>query len=154
MKWNDSTRFWVESLRTVVFGVIGALAATFLLSRYSDSDKTVRDIRARAIERFLTDSNIYSAAAWELCDKGGDDALTRYYSTLENYHGSRDTLTVYFVDDEFRSRVQDMGTKEEMLFSVCKDGKVNKEKWMTLRNDLKAAHLNLARSAVKRNKPF
>jgi hypothetical protein len=154
MQWSDSKRFWAESLRTVVFGVLGALAATFFLSRYSESDKTVRDIRAQAIEKFLIDSNVYSSAAYDLCKNGGSAALAHYESTLENYHGSRDTLTVYFDDDEFRSRVQDIGQKEAALFSVCKDGKVNDDKWTALRNDLKAANLNLARIAINRNKPF
>jgi hypothetical protein len=63
-------------------------------------------------------------------------------------------LTVYFDSDEFRSRVQDIGKKEEALRSVCKDGHVSEERWVTLRNDLKAANFNLARTALKRNKPF
>jgi hypothetical protein len=154
MQWSDTTEFWADTIRTVVLGVLGALAATFLLSRFSDSDKTVRDIRAQAVEKFLIDSNAYSSAVYDLCKNGGKDALARYESTLANYHGSRDTLTVYFDDDEFRSRVQDIEKKEEVLFAICKDGKVNEEKWVTLRNELKAANLNLARSAVKRNRPF
>lgn len=47
--------------------------------------------------------------------------------------------TVYFDDDEFTSRVQDIGKKEEALLAICKDGKVNEEKWVTLRNELKPA---------------
>jgi hypothetical protein len=154
MQWSDTTKFWADSIRTIVFGILGALAATFLLSRYSDSDKTVRDIRAQAVEKFLINSNAYSSAVYDLCKNGGKDALAHYESTLADYHGSRDTLTVYFDDDEFRSKVQDIGKKEDALFAICKDGKINEEQWATLRNDLKAAHLNLARSAVKRNKPF
>lgn len=153
-QWSDTKRFWAESARTAVFGVLGAVAATFLLNTYADSDKTVRDIRVHAVERFLIDSNMYTAAAWDLCKNGDNSALGRYDSTLENYHGSRDMLTVYFDSDEFRSRVQDIGKKEEALRSVCKDGHASEERWVTLRNDLKAANFNLARTALKRNKPF
>jgi hypothetical protein len=64
-QWSDTKRFWAESARTAVFGVLGAAAATFLLNTYADSDKTVRDIRVHAVERFLIDSNIYSSAAWD-----------------------------------------------------------------------------------------
>jgi hypothetical protein len=62
-QWSDATNFWAESMRTAVFGIIGAIAATVVLGRYADSDKTLRDIRPQAIERFLINSNEYSAAA-------------------------------------------------------------------------------------------
>jgi|SRR5579864_44124 len=153
-QWSDATKFWAESMRTVVFGIMGAIAATVVLGRYADSDKTLRDIRAQAIERFLINSNEYSAAAYDLCKNGGEGALMRLQSTIAGYHGSREMLTVYFDDDQFRSIAQNTENEEDELYNVCKNGHVPQEQWVTLRNDFKAANLNLAKTAVKRNKAF
>ncbi|HKW18585.1 MAG TPA: hypothetical protein VJO35_13845 [Terriglobales bacterium] len=102
-QWSDATKFWAESMRTAVFGIIGAIAATVVLGRYADSGKTLQDIRAQAIERFLINSNEYSAAAYDLCKNGGESPFMRLQSTIAGYHGSREMLTVYFADDQFRS---------------------------------------------------
>jgi hypothetical protein len=105
-------------MRTAVFGIIGAIAATVVLGRYADSDKTLRDIRAQAIERFLINSNEYSAAAYDLCKNGGEGALMHLQSTIAGYHGSREMLTVYFDDDQFRSIAQNTENEEDGLYTA------------------------------------
>jgi len=51
-QWSDATKFWAESLRTAVFGIIGAIAATVLLGRYADSREHCETSGLRQLKDF------------------------------------------------------------------------------------------------------
>jgi hypothetical protein len=55
--WTGSKKFWMETLRAVVLGAVGALVATFILGKYSDYDKALRESRIKAIDESMASSS-------------------------------------------------------------------------------------------------
>jgi hypothetical protein len=152
--WTDSRKFWAETIRAMVFGLIGAAAATIFLGVYADADRVQRDIRAKSIDSFLIASNQYTATAYDFCSRsnGDDDVKKLFESTVvDNYHAAIFRMGLYFANDDVRSKVDMIKDKETRLFKVCKEDNSPRENWQQLRCDLKKANEDLAKAAIETN---
>ena len=154
--WGDAKRFTAETVRTIAFAIIGAIAAILILKPAEKSveyaaelDRTKLSIKAKVVDEFLTASYKYTAVAYDAC-KGDRGALKIFQNeAVDAFRGARNRLVVYFDGGGALARqLEAVDEKTNELGKVC-DGTSPKEEWEPVRRSLKALNNDLAVAALK-----
>jgi hypothetical protein len=62
-KWDERQKFVAETWRSVIFGIIGAVFATWVLGNATDDAKFQRENKVKALNEFIYKSSAYTATA-------------------------------------------------------------------------------------------
>lgn len=105
MKWDEWTKFKLETIRMTALAMIGGLAAIWILDpakkelEYSaELDKTKLAIRAKVVDEFLAATYRYTSITYDVCS--GDESQTKVWDESFNLmRSTRNRLDIYFSDN-------------------------------------------------------
>jgi hypothetical protein len=124
-KWSDAKKFYAETARTIVLGVLGALAANFILNRLADREKMQRDLRSQALAGFIEKSSNYTTQLSDFCLHNGrvDDNVFKS-KTVDDYNLSMAVLELYFRKEPTVQKViANARAQEQKVFPKCNNQK-------------------------------
>ncbi len=154
--WDDSKKFVAETIRTILLGTAGAVAALLILKPWekgieyqAELDKTKLSIVSRVIDDFLAASYRYTSVAYDAC-RGNKEAIGVFQGgAFDNFRSAENRLSVYYGNAEhLRPALDDVQKLTGELGRLCNEG-APKEKWEAARKALKEANNKVALSALK-----
>jgi hypothetical protein len=165
-QWDESTRFWAETWRTMALAAVGALAALWFVKPWEKSieysaelDKTRLALQARVVDDFLAASHRYTALAYDACraytrprrDKDAQAAIAVFEGeAVDGMRSARHRLGMYFGDDPgLRADLQRSDVLASELFELCAANKAAQQAWDAKRQELKRANDAAAAAALK-----
>jgi hypothetical protein len=161
--WDDSTKFKYETIRSSIFGFLGALAAILILNPWNKKleytaqlDKTKLDIRARVVDEFLAAAYHYTSIAYDAC-QGDPGTLDTFEDAFDTFRSTRNRLGVYFRDSpDVSKQLAAVDKRAEELGSLCvrRRESPRNEAWESARVALKAANNDVAAAALGFSKLF
>jgi hypothetical protein len=164
--WDESKKFWAETVRTVLLASAGAVAAVLIIKPWeSDVDftgelrKTQLTIRAQVVDDYLAASYRYTAVAYDACHAYGAKRRTAADKTtiaifegdaVDGLRSARRRLEIYFSGLEpLKEQLAHADTLGSRLFESCSGGGANEAAWEATRQELKSAHDKAAVTALE-----
>lgn len=154
--WDDSTKFWRETLRTIALGVIGAVAAILLLKPWeknieyqAEVVRTRLNISAQVVDQFLAASYRYTAIAYDACS-GDQEAIKVFQGdAIDAFRSAQNRLDVYFGSGEpLKKKMDAVRQATSKLGQLCNAG-APKNEWEPVRQSAKTANNELAVQALQ-----
>lgn len=153
--WDDRTKFIAETVRTIVLGILGALAVLIAVKPWeanlaynAEVEKARLTLSAKVVDDFLAAAYLYTSVAYDACS-GNADAQRRYQGELfDRFRAAQNRLSIYFASEPtVQVRGNNLQDKTQVLFEACKSG-ASKDTWEAARLELKAASNSLAQEAL------
>lgn len=164
-QWDESKKFKMETIRTVLLAVAGALAVLWFVKPWerdieygAELSKTVLGIRARVVDDFLASSYRYTAVAYDACRayqksrlREDDRTAIRLFEgeAVDAFRSARNRLDVYFVSTDVSQKLSTSDHLSRELHVLCQDKRAEQKTWEAKRQELRAANNDAAMTALK-----
>ena len=147
--WNTKTKFWAETLRIIIIGIIGGwIAHTYLDPQKRNAEATVRYkaelakqklvIQTKIIDEFFDLSYSYTTNIYDLLNKEEDVDKDKIESFYDDYRSVQNLVGIYFKDlDSVDIKLKKIEQTTNALFKYTKDKLSVREQWNPVRDELK-----------------
>lgn len=145
-QWDDSKKFWMETRRTALFGIIGTVVATLVLSYSGELDKQKISIQGKLIDDFLGTSQRYALSAESACAKPEDEVLREDFEdkTVDEYRSTLRRLRIFFAE----SVGNKLAASEKLHNELHEAYKSRKSNWRMVLSEFKKADDRLVCAAI------
>jgi hypothetical protein len=135
--WSEREKFRAETWRTVLLGVLGSVAALWILKPWEQRADfagevlaTKLRIKADAVEQFSLASYAYTVAAYKPCRDTSDTEAKRVWETEANVgvHMARSRLARTFDDTDVTKQLAEIVRMSNELHTLCTKGWSNADR--------------------------
>lgn len=152
-KWDDSSKFVAETLRTVVFALTGGVLAYLILdpikaktAYQAEIDKEKLLVKTRLVNDFLNRSYMYTSVAADAYN-GKEPQKTLYNGDIyDQYRDQRNRMEIYFKGDIHAKLVTTDLLNDSLRNNM---GKLAYDEWELIRKRFKEQNNDIAREALK-----
>lgn len=152
--WDDATKFRNETIRTLIFAVLGFWATVWIIKpseKYfqyqTELDKKRIEIRRAVVDDFLRSSYHYTSVTYNVLNNEPDAKELEWKDNIyDNYRSDMNRLNNYFKAD-----FKGLPAKAEILCADLKehyDGKEKNCQWKECREKLKEVNTEIAKIAL------
>lgn len=154
MAWEPK-EFWAETLRTVVLGVVGAIASILYIERSQEQWRLLTETSMKVVDDFVTSGYDYTAKIYDGCKRNPDPETIKALEKdiTDRYRTDLERLRVYFGRNQsVVSRAAKVDALYAQMGKLCVHSKTDYWIWGPVREQLKIANRCLAQAALKTSK--
>lgn len=152
--WTDRDKFWADTWRTIILGVIGVFCVTVIFGTLSDEKKFERENKVKALDTFIYKSSAYTAVAADFCRTKDSSVDSRFKSTMvDDYNIAGTALRIYFRDGNLDRKIEEAHLQAKKVFDLCnthEEPRPSKDLWSTPLDELKKMNLDIAHYSMSR----
>lgn len=142
-----------ETWRSVIFGILGAVFATWILGNATDDAKFQRENKVKALNEFIYKSSAYTATAADFCRVRDPETDKAFKSTIvDEYRVSINALDLYFEDRTLSGKADNARKAADALFEMCnthEKSRPSMDQWKPAHDSLKEIDNDIATYALK-----